>query len=165
VTTIKCQKEILRLLEAVIFLVRIEKSIEIKASPEKVWEMLAFDKAVEWMEGWKSVQYISEVHTPKDKYRAGTSAHITDHVKYDLEITESLENKKMAYRSKGIGGRVTMTVTHILEPVEDGTKFTLVCDYEMPWWSKWLPGKMLGQRGTGKVMEKSLKKLKSILEK
>jgi uncharacterized protein YndB with AHSA1/START domain len=34
----------------VMFLVRIEKSIEIKASPEKVWEMLAFDKAVEWME-------------------------------------------------------------------------------------------------------------------
>jgi len=31
-------------------LTRIEKSIQIKASPEKVWEMLAFDKAVEWME-------------------------------------------------------------------------------------------------------------------
>jgi len=28
---------------------RIEKSIEIRASPEKVSEMLAFDTATEWM--------------------------------------------------------------------------------------------------------------------
>jgi uncharacterized protein YndB with AHSA1/START domain len=52
-------------------LVRIKKSIEINASPEKVWEMLAFDKAVEWMEGWKSIEYTFEVHTSADKYRVG----------------------------------------------------------------------------------------------
>jgi len=43
-------------------LVRIEKTIEIKASPEKVWEMLALDSWTEWMEGWKSVEYTSGVH-------------------------------------------------------------------------------------------------------
>ena len=29
---------------------RIEKSIEIRALPEKVWEMLALDKLPEWMD-------------------------------------------------------------------------------------------------------------------
>ena len=32
---------------------RIEKSIEIKAAPDKVWEMLALDRLIEWSEGFK----------------------------------------------------------------------------------------------------------------
>ena len=144
---------------------RIEKSIVIRAPPERVWEMLALDRLPEWMEGCKSVKYTSEVRTPEDKYRMGASAHITDHVKYDLEITESLEDEKITFRSSIGGGRLTMTLTHILKPIEEGTKLTYVMDYEMPWWSRWLRGKVLGQRITGKVMEKLLKELKSILEK
>jgi uncharacterized protein YndB with AHSA1/START domain len=77
--------------------VRIEKSIEIGAPPEKVWEMLAFDKAKEWMEGWRSVKYASEVRTPEDKYKVGASAHITEHVKYDLEVTESLKTRSLCF--------------------------------------------------------------------
>jgi len=54
-------------------LARIEKSVEIRASPEKVWEMLAVDRFLEWDEGTqknaKSVEYTSEVHTPKDKHK------------------------------------------------------------------------------------------------
>jgi len=105
-------------------LVRIEKSVEIKAPPEKVWEMLAFDRMPEWMSDWKSVAFTSEVRTPEDKYRLGASAHVTEkHAKYDLEITESLENEKIMARSKGIGGgRVTMTLTYILKPVEGEPK-------------------------------------------
>ena len=80
---------------------RVEKSIEIKASPEKVWEMLAFDRRPEWMEGIKSVKYTSEVQTPKDKYKVGASAHMTEkHGESDLEITESLENEKFTFHGK-----------------------------------------------------------------
>ena len=76
-------------------LARMEKSIEIKAPPERVWEMLALDKAKEWMEEWKSVEYTSEIRTPEDKYKVGASAHVTEkHGEFDLEITESLENEK-----------------------------------------------------------------------
>jgi len=59
-------------------LVRLEKSIEIRASPEKVWEMLALDRLPEWDEGYKenlkSVEYTSEVRKPKDKYKVGAFA-------------------------------------------------------------------------------------------
>ena len=41
-------------------MVRIEKSVEIKAPPKKVWEMLAFDRMPEWMSDWKSVVFTSE---------------------------------------------------------------------------------------------------------
>jgi carbon monoxide dehydrogenase subunit G len=146
---------------------RIEKSIEIKAPREKVCEMLALDRWPEWMDGWKNAEYTSEVHIPEDKYRVGASAHITErNTKYVFEVTESLENEKIAFRSKGTGGgRVAMTVTYILGPVEDGTKLTYAMDYEMPWG---ILGKGLDKLGHGsgeKTVEKELKKLKSILEK
>jgi hypothetical protein len=60
-----------------IFLARIEKSIEIKASSEKVWEMLALDRWPEWMEeGWKNPKYTSEVRKPKDKYEVNPKTSI-----------------------------------------------------------------------------------------
>jgi len=142
---------------------RIEKSIEIKASPEKVWEMLAFDRQPEWMEGWKSGKYTSEVHNPKDKYRVGASAHIIGPEEFDAEITESLENEKIVYHGKV--PKMSFISTFILESVHEGTKFTHVIDAELPWG---VFGKFLGRvmRGMGeKDAEKSLEKLKSILEK
>ena len=53
-------------------------SLEIKAPPERVWEMLAFDRLPEWNVGYnevKSVDYTSEVSIPEDKYRVGATAH------------------------------------------------------------------------------------------
>jgi uncharacterized membrane protein len=148
------------------FLVRIEKSIEIKASPEKVWEMLAFDKAVEWMEGWKSVEYTSEVRSPEDKYKVGTSAHITEHVKYDYEITESLKNEKIVWHSAGSRAKPKMTMSYTLKPTETGTMVTTVFDYTSPFS---VLGKIVDKAGGQKIAEKdtekSLEKLKNILEK
>jgi len=74
---------------------RIEKSIEIRAPPEKVWEMLALDRLPEWMgpKGeLKSVEYTSEVRTPEDKYRVGASAHVIEkHFgKFDLSKYKKL---------------------------------------------------------------------------
>jgi len=148
---------------------RVEKSIEIKAPPEKVWEMLAFDRVLEWQEAYKgelkSMEYTSKVRTPEDKYRVGASAHGIPKKKgeYNFEITESLENEKLTHR---LNGKIRALGTYILEPVEKGTKFTVVTDYEMPWG---ILGKILEllfiRRVTEKEIERDLKNLKSILEK
>ena len=128
--------------------------------------MLAFDKAVEWMEGWKNVKYTSEVSTPEDKYKVGASAHITEHVKYDFEITESLRNEKIVWHSAGSRAKPNMTRLYTLEPTETGTMVTTVFDYTSPFW---VLGKIVdktgGQRMAEKDIEKSLGKLKRILEK
>ena len=145
---------------------RIETSIVIDAPAKKVWEMLALDRQAEWMVEWKSAECTSEVRTPEDKYRVGASAHVTEkHGEFDLEITESLENEKITALSKGKykypwmgGGRVTMTVTYTLKPVEEGTKLTYAMGYEMF-------GGTLGKGYLEKGIEKSLNNLKSILEK
>jgi len=147
-------------------LTRVEKSIEIKAPPGRVWEMLALDRQTGWMGEWKSAEYTSEVRTPEDKYRVGASAHVTEkHGEFDLEITESLENEKLTARSKGKykypwmgGGKMTMTVTYTLKPVEEGTKLTYAMDYEISTID-------LAKGTLAKSIEKSLGKLKSIVEK
>ena len=147
-------------------MVRIEKSIEIKAPCTKVWEMLAFDKAVEWMEGWKAVEYTSEVRTPKNKYRVGVSAHITEHVKYDFEITESLKNEKITWRSAGGRAKPKMIRSYTLEPTDTGTLVKSVFEYTSP---LSVLGKIIDKTGGERIakrdVEKSLEKLKSILEK
>jgi len=56
-------------------------------------------------------------------------------------------------------------MTLVLEPVEDGTKLTYSVSYEMPWG---IFGKFIEKliKGIGeRQLEKSLEKLKSILEK
>jgi len=145
---------------------RIEKSIEIKASPEKVWEMLALDRLPEWNEEYGNVKYASEVRNPEDKYRIGASSHTSmkGAGAIDFEITDSLKNEKMTFRMMGKRANNTV-ITYALKPVDDGTKFAYVMTYELPWG---ILGKGLGKllKGTlEKEGEKALEKLKSILEK
>lgn len=155
---------------------RVENSIEIKASPEKVWEMLALDRLLEWQLGFskvKSIEYTSEVHTPKDKFRAGASAQGIpkkqgESIKFDFEITESLENKKITHRicEKMFLGTLTVLAKYTLEPIEAETKFTYDGEYEMPWG---IFGKFLDKLFIHRIAEKDLwtelENLKNILEK
>jgi len=152
---------------------RIEKSIQIRAPPEKVWEMLAFDRQPEWMgggEGLKSAEYTSKVRTPKDKYRVGASAHLVtkDAEELDFEITESLENEKITCRGsqkvRGLGN-ITVILTYSLRPTEAGTEITFLDDYKMSSILGKILDKLFAQRMGEKEAEKSLEKLKSILEK
>ena len=145
---------------------KVEKSIEIMASPEKVWEMLALDKLLEWNIEYGNVKYTSEVLNFEDKYKIGASSHtnIKGPGEIDFEITESLKNEKFTFRMLGKRANNTV-VTYILEPFKEGTKFNFVMSYELP---GGILGKLfggLGKRMLEKEANQSLEKLKSILEK
>ncbi len=154
---------------------RIEKSIEIKAPPEKVWEMLALDRFQEWSEEYRktleSMEYTSEVHTLEDKFRMGTTARLNlkgiGMGETMMEISESLENEKITYLGKRSGdNQPTAVLLFTLEPVEERTKLTYVYDYKMPLGiiGKFLD-KVYSKRWGENMIEKSLEDLKSILEK
>ena len=154
---------------------RVEKSIVINAPPEKVWEMLALDKLLEWQVGFdkaKNIDYTSELGTLKDKYRVGASAHGIpkkkgESIRLNFEIIESLENKKITHRinEKMFGGTFTVLATYTLEPVEAETAFTYSGDYKMPWG---IFGKLLDKlfihRKAEKDLRTELENLKSIVE-
>jgi uncharacterized protein YndB with AHSA1/START domain len=148
-------------------LTRIERSIVIKASPEKVWEMLALDRWSEWNLGsfidTKNMKFTSEVSTPKDKYRVDASAYPSAHPEADFKVTESVENEKITYlhgTQSAHGG----PMTYILKPTNEGTRLTYVVEYEMPWG---IVGKLiqpLAKRIGERDLDKSLENLKSLLE-
>ena len=149
-----------------------ETSIEIKVSPEKVWEMLALDRWSEWQEGGgftslqteKGVKFTSVVNAPDDKYRVGASAQPTTYDKLTFKVTESLKNEKITYLIEETGRKSTITI--VLEPIEEGTKLTYAVGYEMPWglFGKFLEKAFAKRMGEGQL-KKSLEKLKGILEK
>ena len=152
---------------------RIEKSIEIKTTPEKVWEMLAFDRLPEWTEMFgERIEYISEVRTPEDKYQVGATAQGIPKKQGDdycnFEITESLENEKITHYAweKTIFGILTMFTTYTLEPVGTDTKFTYELESELPFgiFGKFLE-KLFARRWAEKTLWTALENLKSILEK
>jgi uncharacterized protein YndB with AHSA1/START domain len=150
---------------------KIERSIVINAPPEKVWKMLALDKFPEWMDIMERVEYTSNVRNQKDKYKVGATAVGTpkggppDNCHY--EITESVENEKFMHQMwekwlrRTLGGPVTYT----LEPIDGGTKLTMMGVLEMPWGILLKIVEPLILRMGRKEFEKSLDNLKSILEK
>jgi len=137
-------------------LVRIEKSIEIKAPPEKVWEMLALDRLPEWNEEYGDVKYTSEVRNPEDKYSVGARSHtkMKGAGEIDFEITESLKNEKMTFRMLGKRANNTV-VTYVLESIDDGTRFVYVMTYELPWG---ILGKGLGKLAKGSLEKEARKR-------
>jgi len=115
---------------------KVEKSIVIKAKPERIWEMLAFDRLPEWGEGFgeglgERVEYTSKLTTSKDKYRVGAAAQGIPKKPEDnycrFEIIESMEYKKMKYyawEKPNYLGILSMYVSYSLEPVGANTKLT-----------------------------------------
>jgi hypothetical protein len=106
---------------------RVEKSIEIKAPPTKVWDMLVGDRSIEWMgDIMTSAEYTSDVRTHPDKFKVGATAHPRTHsgIGSDLEIVESLEHEKMTTRSTL--GSMTAIGIFSLKPTEVGTEVTYV---------------------------------------
>jgi len=82
-------------------LTKIENSIEISASPEKVWPMIQWDKIPEWYAPWKKIEW-----TSKDNRKVGSAVRINVKIasmkaKSDYETAEFIENEKVVRRSTG----------------------------------------------------------------
>jgi carbon monoxide dehydrogenase subunit G len=158
---------------------KVEKSIVIKAPPQKVWEMLAFDRLPEWGEGYgeglgEKVEYTSKVITYKDKYRVGATAQGIPKKPEDnycrFEIIESLDNKKMKYyawEKPNYLGILSMYVSYSLEPVGADTQLTYEIESDkygiLGIFGKLLE-KLYFRRMVKKQIKKALENLKNILE-
>lgn len=154
----------------------VEKTIIIKAPLKKVWEMLAFDNLPEWNEGFgERVEYISEVKTPKDKFRVDATAQGIPKKPEDnycrFKVIESLENKKIKYyaweKPKYLG-ILSMFITYSLELVGTDSKLTYRIESEkygiFGIFGKFLE-KLYFRRMVKTQIENALENLRNILEK
>ena len=145
-------------------LARYENTIEIRAPPEKVWEMLALDRWPEWMGPAEliSAKYTSEVVTPEDKYKVGASAHMVEkRWEYELVITESVKNERLSARSKG---KFTYNATSTLKPVGEGTLLTGTVEYVLDSFFARAIDRLL-KGAAQKQMDKASALLKELVEK
>ena len=130
---------------------KLTKSIEIEASPEKVWALI-FDmkKMNEITKGFSEGEY-----TSKGPVGMGTTMHYVgkaggQQAEFDTEIYEFEKNKKVSVRTIG-GSKLKMKNSYTLEPTAKGTKLTTTMDYELPYS---ILGKIVDKLKVSKDMEK-----------
>jgi uncharacterized membrane protein len=142
---------------------RIEKSIEIQASPEEVWPLVYWDRVPQWMDQIKKAKY-----TSKEKEGVGVVAHVCAEAagiksEWDAETTEWTEGRRYAWRTTA--GTFTGIGSMTLIPNAAGTEAIFMMDYDLPYS---IFGKIVDKlrvcRAIEKGTEQGLEKLKSTLE-
>ncbi len=144
---------------------RIEKSIEIKAPPEKVFAFMLSEKMNDL---WG--KYMEAKWTTPGPVRVGTIGHWIAKPafklpgEWDTEVIEFEENKKMSMRTVE-SSKLKMTTTGILEPTIFGSKTTYIEEYEVPYSviGK-LADKITYRKATERFMDELLQNLKNALE-
>ena len=141
---------------------KLTKSIEIEASPEKVFDFTNDTKKMN--EAGKG--FVEVKDTSEGPVGVGSTMHFVTAVgvEYDVEVTEFVKNKKKASRIIG-ASKVKMTQSWTIEPTPKGTKLTYSADYKLPYS---LLGKIADKIKVSKDLEKSvsqtLENIKKALE-
>ena len=143
---------------------RIEESIQINASPQKVWPEVRWDRVPEWMKIIKKVDFTSE-----EKEMVGATAHWIGAAggiksEWDTETTEWQPYRRSAWRSTGSSFTGIGSMTLI--PTDEGTRATFMMDYDLPYS---ILGRIIDKLRVCKAIEsgtlRALARLKILLEK
>ena len=144
---------------------RITVSIELAASPARVWEIVEpVERHVDWMADAVAIRFATSqtrgVGTAFDCDTKVGPIKLTDH----MEITEWVPEKSMGVKHVGM---VTGTGVFTIEPLGNGqyTKFTWSEELTFPWWLGGPIGEVIGGNIVMKaIWRRNLKKLKALVE-
>ena len=145
--------------------VKVQKSIEIAAPPEKVWPFLVEpENVLKWCITFKKFGY-----TSKQRSGVGTTLYIEEKaggplMKLNFVIDEWEENKKLALKMTSGNFVKGYEQWQTIEPIPSGSRFTFAEDVKMPWW---IIGRLigfLGRSSSEKHVKEMLIKLKSLAE-
>ena len=134
---------------------KLTKSIETKASPEKVF---AFVTDVEKLNEIAKGDVVFK-QTSKGSWGVGTTLHSISKqggspMEADLEVTEFEKNKKTTMRTVK-ASKFKLQQTCIVEPTANGTKLTFIADYTLPYS---VLGRIIDKLKVQKDIEKSIER-------
>ena len=138
------------------------KSIEIEASPEKVFAfLLDAEKMNEVTKGYSESEY-----TSKGAVGVGTTLHSVSkaggqQAEVDMKVTEFVKDKKISMHTIG-ASKVKADNSYTLEPIAKGTKLTMSMGYELPYS---VLGKIVDKLRVSKDVEKTMEKQLGIMKK
>ena len=144
---------------------KVQRSVEIAAPPEKIWPFLIEpEKIVKWFNLLQKFEYTG------DKRRGvGATFYYEEKsggqlMKLNYKVTEWVENKKLAFKVTS-GSLKKDDQVWSIEATPTGSRFTMFEDLEMPMGiiGK-IIGALFGEMMIGKSMEKILGNLKKMAE-
>jgi len=144
---------------------KVHKSIEITAPPEKIWPFLVEpDKILKWCITFKKFEYTSEQCSG-----VGATFYLEEKaggplMKLNFRITEWVENERVAFSM--ISGTFVKGYEQswTVEATPSGSRFTFMEEIKLPYG---IIGKIMGlfaKRGSEATVGKMLPKLKSLAE-
>ena len=113
---------------------KIHRSIEIAAPPEKVWPLLTKrENLLQWHPNSKRFDFIGEQRSGVGAlfYMEGESGGRL--MRSVCEITELQENKKFAFHEI-LGMTRKFDATYTIEATEKGSRLSIMWDTVMPYW-------------------------------
>jgi uncharacterized protein YndB with AHSA1/START domain len=145
---------------------RIEKSVEIAAPPEKIWPFLVEpEKIMQWFTLLKKFEY-----TGAQRSGVGTPFYYEESngpmlMKLSYEVTEWVENERLAFGMTS-GPATTKRDNQVwaIEATPSGSRFTCTEEFEMSWGviGRMLVALMVGM--VGKRIQEMLDNLKHVVE-
>ena len=142
---------------------RIEKSIEVNASAERIWSLITWDKVPEWYQSIKRVEWTCE-----PKMKAGATVRVFEEMggrkeQFDTVISEWVPNEKVVWRTTS--GNMPGEFIATLNQLDSGCKLTTSFDYKLPYS---VLGKLIDKLQVQKAMEKeaeiALQRMKAAAE-
>lgn len=142
---------------------RIQVSIDINATPERVWEVVEpVERHVDWMADAVAIRFVGQ------QTRGVGTAFLCDTKVGPLRLTDRMEitewepAKVMGVRHVGL---VTGTGKFTITPIASGTRFEWIEDLIFPWWMGGpLAGIVGGQVVMRAIWRRNLLELKKIVE-
>ena len=141
---------------------RIERSIEIAAPPEKIWPFLVEpEKILKWFTLLQKFEYTSD-----QRSGAGTPFYYEEKsggrlMKLNYKVTEWVENERLAF-SLTSGPLKRNDQVWGIKATPSGSRFTLTEDVEMPWG---VIGKIMDTLFVGRLVGKHLEEILANLKK
>jgi hypothetical protein len=145
--------------------VKVQRSIDIKATPEKIWPFLVEpEKILKWFNLLEKFEYTGEKRSG-----VGTTFYYEEKsggqlMKLNYKVNEWVKNKKIAF---GVTSGSLKKDDQIwsIDAISNGSRFTMYEDLEMPMgvFGK-IIGTLFGDKMIGGNMEKILANLKKLAE-
>ena len=144
---------------------KVNKSIDIVAPPEKVWPFLVEpDNILKWCITFKKFEYTTE-----QRSGVGTPLYVEEKaggplMKLNFTVTEWVENEKLAFKMTSGTSVKSYEQRWVLKPTASGSTFTFMEEVELPFG---VIGKLIGsvtQRISEGHVKQMLTELKSLAE-
>ena len=141
---------------------RVQRSIEIAAPPEKIWPFLVEpEKILKWFTLLQKFEYTGE-----QRSGVGTTFYYEEKsggrlMKLNYKVTEWVKNEKLAFTMTS-GSLKTNDQVWSIEAMPSGSRFTLTEDVEMPWG---IIGKIMDALFVGRIVGKHLEEILANLKR